>query len=178
MPNADFCVVSSEETFLIIKRFERLDVEVPTEANMAKPICRQVGKSDGAWTRHSRNLHMVTGRLLELPDEVLTATLADRPLNARTEFVLADGAQVMSEYPVKTINVSERDRYYQVDTARAFCPIYRSGTNRLWETFDWPTLPTTAPTGPNWWSTFLLPSPRVSLLITTRSLCVWRPKTP
>ncbi|MCH2131559.1 MAG: hypothetical protein MK179_20665 [Pirellulaceae bacterium] len=122
VPNADFCVVSSEETFLIIKRFERLDVEVPTEANMAKPICRQVGKSDGAWTRHSRNLHMVTGRQLELPDEVITATLADRPLNARTEFVLADGHQVMIEYPVKTINVSERDRYYQVDTGPVLLP--------------------------------------------------------
>ena len=72
VPNADFCVVSSAETFLIIKRFERLDVEVPTEANMAKPVCRQVEKSDRAWTRHSRNLHMVAGRQLELPDQVIT----------------------------------------------------------------------------------------------------------
>jgi hypothetical protein len=122
IPNADFCVVSSDQTFLIIKRFEQLDVDVPTESNMARPARRQVGESDGAWTRHSRNLHMVAGRQLELPDQVITTTLANRPLTSRTEFVLPDGQLVMIEYPVKTINVSERDRYYQVDTGPVLFP--------------------------------------------------------
>ena len=122
IPNADFCVVSSDQTFVIIKQFEQLDVDVPVEENMAKPVCRQVGESDGAWVRHSRNLHMVPGRPLELPDQVITATLAGRPMTSRTEFVLPDGHQVMIEYPVKTINVSERDGYYQVDTGPVLFP--------------------------------------------------------
>ena len=116
LPNADFCVVSSDEEFLIIKRFECCDPEVPQQADMARIVERQVGASDEAWSRHSRNVQMVEGRVLETAREVTEATLGDRPLVSRTAWELPDGKRVMIEYPVKTINVSQRDDYYQVDT--------------------------------------------------------------
>jgi len=122
LPNADFCVASSDEAFMIIKRFEQCEIEVPQQAGMAKGVLRQVGASDAAWSRHSRDLHMVEGCVLESAEEITAATLGNRPLVSRTEFDLSDGRQVMIEYPVKTINVSERDDYYQVDTGPVLFP--------------------------------------------------------
>ena len=122
MPNADFCLVAAEDTFLIIKRFEQCNVDVPQETGMAKPLRRQVGENKAAWAKHSRNVRMAEGRLLETPQQVIEASLNDRPMTSRTEFQLSDGRRVMVEYPVKTINVSQRDGYYQVDTGPILFP--------------------------------------------------------
>ena len=122
IPNADFCVVASDAKFMIIKRFEQCDIEVPREGKMAAPVRRQVGESDQAWVRHSRNLQMVEGRQLDTPQQITEATLNDSSLTSRTELDLPDGRRVMIEYPVKTINVSQRDGYYQVDTGPVLLP--------------------------------------------------------
>jgi hypothetical protein len=122
IPNADFCVVSSEATFLIIKRFQQCEIDVPREESMAAPVRRQVGESASGWVRDARNVRMVAGRQLETPQQITEATLNDRTLTSRTEWDLSDGRHVMIEYPVKTINVSQRDGYYQVDTGPVLFP--------------------------------------------------------
>ena len=131
IPNADFCVIASDAEFMIIKRFEQCDVEVSRESKMAPPVRRQVGEAAEAWARHSRNLKMVEGRQLETPQQVTAATLNDRPLTSRTELDLPDGRRVMIEYPVKTINVSQRDGYYQVDTGPVLLPGLAVGKDSL-----------------------------------------------
>ena len=48
--------------------------------------------------------------------------LGNRPLVSQTEFSTPDGARVLLEYPVKVINVSEREMFYQVDTGPVLVP--------------------------------------------------------
>ena len=48
--------------------------------------------------------------------------LTNRPLVSQTEFSLADGSHVFLEYPVKVINASEREMFYQVDTGPIVVP--------------------------------------------------------
>ena len=121
-PNADFCVVCSDEDFVIIKRWQECDITLERESGMAQPVERQVGKCDEAWTGHRRDVQMVAAQLLESNQQIIEATLGNRPIVSRTEFDLSSGQHVMIEYPIKTINVSNRAGNYQVDTGPVLYP--------------------------------------------------------
>ena len=147
-PNADFCVVSSDEEFLIIKRCQQCDMQVQREsAEMAEHLDRQVSQSDMAWTTHHRDIHIVEARQLDSPQQVTDATLSNRPLVSRTEFEMSNGHHVMIEYPVKTINVSQRHDYYQVDTGPVLYPDPKIGHQRFVGNFR---LAYIAHNGPHW----------------------------
>ena len=83
----------------------------------------------------------------------------------------------MIEYPVKTINVSERDRYYQVDTGPVLFPDLSIGHESFVGNFrlayiahncaDWAEIGCQCADPP---------SPRVFLSTITPSLCVWKPE--
>ena len=61
------------------------------------------------------------GIALETPSEVVAAVDAGSPLIARTEFA-SGGYRVELEYPVFTINVSERYDFFQTDTGPVLYP--------------------------------------------------------
>lgn len=122
-PNADFCVVSSDEHFLILKRWQQCDISIERESSrMAAHIERQVGRGDDAWTSHRRNVDLVEARVLTSVEQIVAAVHGRRPLVSRTEFGLQDGGRCLIEYPVKTINVSDRELNYQVDTGPVLYP--------------------------------------------------------
>lgn len=54
-------------------------------------------------------------RRLDSIEATLEVLRGDLEVVSRTTMAI-DGGEVMLEYPVKTVNYSERHRYYQVDT--------------------------------------------------------------
>lgn len=61
------------------------------------------------------------GRALADLDAILAVLATDTPVLAQTEYETA-GNHVLLEYPVRCVNFSERERYYQVDTGPILLP--------------------------------------------------------
>lgn len=122
-PNADFCPIVSSQEMLLIKRWDRTDKGVMLyPPSLGEQPERQVGPTAEAWDRLALQVQMVDAELLDDTAAVIDATFAGRPLVSRTEYTSPDGAEIMIEYPIKTINVNERDTMYQVDTGPLLYP--------------------------------------------------------
>ena len=115
-PNADMCAVSSADQFMVIKRWDRTDKGVmlypPTLG--AQPE-RQFVNPSVAFDTHSLVLRQRSARRIETMEEVVKVLSSDVEVISRTHYFCELG-EVLLEYPVKTVNFSERHRYYQVDT--------------------------------------------------------------
>ena len=122
-PNADFNPVVSDADYLIIKSWDRCDKGVllyPPRLGVQPE--RQVGKAVEAWVLHRSDLTWKDGKVLETTEHITEAVFNNRAISARTEFDLDGQHRVALEYPVKTINVSDRDGHYQVDTGPVLFP--------------------------------------------------------
>ncbi|HET8524052.1 MAG TPA: hypothetical protein VFL82_12525 [Thermomicrobiales bacterium] len=68
---------------------------------------------------------------------IVEATLANRPLVARTRITRPDGkGHALLEYPIKTMNVTRNPAQYQVDTGPLIVPNFESDAQRTIERFD------------------------------------------
>jgi len=122
-PAADMCLIAAKDEFLVIKSWDRNDRGVMLSPPTLGPQPeRQAGKCSEAFTDMNIDLREVSGQLLTTTEEIVAAVLANRPLVSQTEFALADGSKVFLEYPVKVINASEREMFYQVDTGPILAP--------------------------------------------------------
>ena len=122
-PAADMCLVASDDEFLVIKSWDRNDRGVMlSPPTLGEQPERQAGRCADAFTDQRIDLREAPGQLLTTTEEIVDATLGNRPLVSRTEFSCPDGARVHLEYPVKVINVSEREMFYQVDTGPVLVP--------------------------------------------------------
>ena len=115
-PNADMCAVSSADQFMVIKRWDKADkgVMLHPPSLGPQPERHSVDPAE-AFETHSLALRRRAARCIEAIDEVIELLSGDREMVARTE-VAIDGGKMTVEYPVKTVNFSERHHYYQVDT--------------------------------------------------------------
>ncbi len=115
-PNADMCAVVGAGQFLLIKRWDRADKGVllhpPTLGVQPE---RQCVDPAAAFETHSLSIQRRAADRLESIDAIIATLNSARAVVARTSYALPDG-EVTLEYPVKTVNFSERHRYYQVDT--------------------------------------------------------------
>lgn len=115
-PNADMCGVMGAEHFLIIKRWDRANKNVmlhpPSLGPQPERHCVDPAQ---AFTAHAMTIKRRRGRRLDSIDEIIDVLRGDGETVCRTRYTVR-GAEVLIEYPVKTINFSERHRYYQVDT--------------------------------------------------------------
>lgn len=122
-PAADMCLVASSDEFLVIKCWDRnhkgVMLSPPTLGEQPE---RQAGKCADAFTELRIDRFQSPGHILATTEEIVDAVLGNRPLVSQTEFSTPEGARVLLEYPVKVINVSERDMYYQVDTGPVIVP--------------------------------------------------------
>lgn len=131
-PNADFCVVCSREDFMIVKRWQQVDIAIDRQSTaMAAHVDRQVGRAADAWTSHLLGVDMAEAEVLASNDRIIQAVQGRRPIVSRTEFDLEDGCRFLVEYPVKTINVSDRHGNYQVDTGPVLFPDLSIGHDRM-----------------------------------------------
>ncbi len=125
-PNADMCVIASEDQFLVFKRWDKCNKGVmryPTTLGVQPE--RQLERAEAAFDRFSIDLHWVESRRLQTTPEIIEVLFSGKPVVARTEYH-QDAWSVMIEYPVKAVNFSEREAYYQVDTGPIIFPEVRS----------------------------------------------------
>ena len=123
-PNADFVPILSQDRYLIVKTYEVANMGVPffPPSRGMQPE-RQVGNVADAYENVRLDVRRVEGEILETPAQIVEATL-DRsgpPLVART-VIEAGRYTAIIEYPVKTMNASERDLIYQTDTGPVLLP--------------------------------------------------------
>lgn len=122
-PPADMCLIASTGEFLVIKSWDRNNRGVMLSPPTLGPQPeRQAGKCSDAFTDLKIDLRETSAHLLPTADDIVTAVLHNRPLVSQTEFSLPDGTHVFLEYPVKVINASEREMFYQVDTGPVLVP--------------------------------------------------------
>jgi len=122
-PNGDFCVVSSDQHFMILNRWQQCDMKIERESDqMAAHAERQVGVTTDAWTSHCLDIDMVEARVLTSNHQIVEAALGKCPIVGRTEFDLEDGGRCLIEYPVKTLNASDQHLNYQIDTGPVLYP--------------------------------------------------------
>lgn len=124
LPNADFCpIVSDDDAFLILKSWDRRDKGLEQNASDMAPFRdRQHGKARDAWAEHRLDVARVDAEALTSAQAVYDAVMNNEPLVSQTQLQLDGGWTALIEYPVKTINVSDRDGYYQVDTGPVILP--------------------------------------------------------
>jgi len=115
-PNADMCAVSSADDFMVIKSWDKVDKGVMLHPPSLGPQpMRQCIDPVKAFETHSLDLRRRTAHRLNRIEDILEAFSGDGEVVCRTTFH-SDGVVVTLEYPVKTVNFSERHNYYQVDT--------------------------------------------------------------
>ena len=121
-PNADFIPVFSRDQYLMINTFDRVGQRVqlypPTLGEQSE---RQVGRCEENFASMKLDLTWKEGTVLDKTEDIVQAVLGDRPLVARTEYE-DDRYAVILDYPIKTINVNERDIFYQTDTGPHLYP--------------------------------------------------------
>ncbi|MBI2825517.1 MAG: hypothetical protein HYX69_12610 [Planctomycetia bacterium] len=128
-PNADFCLIASEQEFLILKSFATNDVRVMSHpASQGVQPQRQSGACREAWCDFATQLRPARGQDLGSIEAIVAAIRGDRPICAQTQYDDGD-YHVAIDYPIKTINYSERERVYQVDTGPI--PLPDLSTQRL-----------------------------------------------
>ena len=121
-PNADMCMVASEDEFMIVKSWARRDMGVMlVPASLGPQPERQPEAVSDVFTRFAIHLHAVPGRVLETADAIVEATLASHPLVARIEYDDRD-FHVCIEHPVKAINANEIENSFQTDTGPLILP--------------------------------------------------------
>ena len=121
-PNADMCMLAGPDEFLVYKRWDKTDKGVMRfPASLGVQPERQLDDPRECFDRFSINLAKRSGRLLENLDAILATLSADTPVVAQTEYEIPEYL-VLLEYPVKVVNFSERERYYQVDTGPILLP--------------------------------------------------------
>lgn len=122
-PPADMCLVASDEEFLVIKSWDRNHRGVMLDPpSLGEQPERQAGKNAAAFTEMRIDRVSATGRPLDLTAEIVDAVLANERIVSQTDYTLPDGTSVQLEYPVKVVNVSEREMFYQVDTGPILLP--------------------------------------------------------
>jgi hypothetical protein len=121
-PNADMCMLAGPDEFLVYKRCDKTDKGVMLfPPSLGVQPERQLDDPKECFDRFSINLAARPGCLLENLDAILDTLSADTPVVAQTEYETANYG-VLLEYPVKVVNFSERERYYQVDTGPILLP--------------------------------------------------------
>ncbi len=123
-PNADFVPILSRDRYLIVKTYEVANMSVPffPPSRGMQPE-RQTGYVADAYDNLRLDVRRVEGEILDTPAQIVEATLdpSGPPLVGRTVINETRYTAVL-EFPVKTMNASERDFIYQTDTGPVLMP--------------------------------------------------------
>ncbi|MCA9077464.1 MAG: hypothetical protein KDA93_20725 [Planctomycetaceae bacterium] len=130
-PNADFVPIFSEDRFLNIKTFAEAGMEVDLyPPGSGKQSERQVGVIDEVFDSVRIDISECEAELLDGAEAIVNAVLANDPLVAQTVWE-TERYRALLEYPVKTINASERHWVYQTDTGPHLYPDLSVEPDRL-----------------------------------------------
>ena len=121
-PNADLTVIASDGRFLGIKAWDKVDKGVMRypESLGVQPE-RQIEHAEGAFDDFSIDFHYRSAMELITIEDTIETLSSNQEVIARTTMVHGQ-YEFIIEYPIKAINFSERDRYYQIDTGPILYP--------------------------------------------------------
>jgi hypothetical protein len=121
-PNADFVPVLSSEQFMAIKAFDFAGRQVPfyPPSRGMQPE-RQIESLNDAFDSVRVDIAWCEGEALESAGQIVAAVLGNETLAARTT-IENERYVALIEYPIKTMNASERDDIYQPDTGPVLFP--------------------------------------------------------
>lgn len=120
-PNYDFCGIWTSDEYVIFRTYARHlpDREREAEAGPNVPRFDEVRIDIRSFPKAVP---------LATPGDVVDATLANRHIVARSTISRTDGKSVAElEYPVKTMNVMQAKRWFQVDTGPVIIPAWAYG---------------------------------------------------
>ena len=121
-PNADYVPIRSRDQFLSLKDFGRVGKQVMLyPPSLGVQPERNVGWTADAFDSVRIDVRFCDGEVLVTAEAIVAAVLSNEPLIGRTQ--LENERYVATiEYPIKTINASERDNIYQPDTGPVLLP--------------------------------------------------------
>ena len=135
-PNADFCIILSDESFLILKSWDRNNKGVMRyPASLGEQPERQSGRVSDTYERVAINLRQVAARELIGAEAIVQATLADELLVGRCAYHLYNRYDIEIDFPIKTMNANEREWIYQVDTGPILFPDLSADNNSWIDSF-------------------------------------------
>jgi hypothetical protein len=121
-PNADFIPIFSRDQFMNVKTFDYAGKQVMLyPPSLGVQPERQVGSVADAFDSVRIDVAWVEGEVLETNEQVVAAILANAPVMARTQIENPRYVAVI-DYPVKTMNASERENFFQPDTGPILLP--------------------------------------------------------
>lgn len=122
-PNADFCIILSTESFLILKSWERNNLGVIRyPASLGLQPERQSGRVSDTYERVSIHWRRLPARRLDSAEAIIGAMLAGERLVGRCAFNLGGLYDIEMDFPIKTMNANEREWIYQTDTGPVLFP--------------------------------------------------------
>jgi hypothetical protein len=130
MPNYEFCGIWSDTEMLILRTHWISERDHREHGGYGERPARFRGVRLDVRT-------FAEAQPLPTPASVVEATLANRPLIARTELRDArSGQTAVLEYPVKTMNVARHPDRFQIDTGPLIVPDFTSASAHQIERFD------------------------------------------
>ena len=121
-PNADFAPIFSARQYVHIKTYDHVGCQIPLyPPTRGMQTERPTGSVEEAFDRVSLDITSCNARILGDDSAIIQATLDNQPLVAQTT-IENERYQAMIDYPIKTINASERDSIYQTDTGPVILP--------------------------------------------------------
>ncbi len=121
-PNADFVPIFGRERFMNLKAFSQVGQTVKLyPPSLGDQPERQVGLISEALDDGRIDIERCEGEVLSSTEQIVASVLANEALIARTQLI-TPRYHVTLEYPVKTINVNERDWVFQTDTGPVLLP--------------------------------------------------------
>ncbi len=156
-PNADFVPILSQDRYLIVKTYQVANMGVPfyPPSRGMQPE-RQTGYVADAYESIRLDVRRVEGEILDTPEQIVEATLdpSGPPLVGRT--VIQEGRYTaVLEFPVKTMNASERDFIYQTDTGPVLMPDFSREPDDLIAGFELAYVALNSPD----WAEFIVRAP-------------------
>lgn len=135
-PNADFCIILSDESFLILKSWDQNNKGVMRyPASLGEQPERQTGQVADTYDSIKINVRMIEGEQLETTQDIVDATLADEILVGRIAWMMQEQYAITVDFPIKTMNANERELIYQTDTGPILIPDLSLPHDDLIETF-------------------------------------------
>lgn len=135
-PNADFCMVATPGAFLNIKRWDKTDKGVMRYPESLGPQPeRQYEKGTDSFDRFEVDIQKMPGRIITDVSELVKILDSDAQVISRT-CIQAEKFDLTLDYPVKTVNYSSREKYYQVDTGPVILPDLSVPASEVHPTFQ------------------------------------------
>lgn len=130
-PNADFCLIMSDQEFLILKSWAEVLPTKSDENRKSIPLERQTGLREEAWVSSSATMCPASGNSLPAMKDVISAIQSDRPIVGHTEY--DDGEyHVILDFPVKTNNFPSASPCFRQIPDQSCCQIcHRRDSNAV-----------------------------------------------